>query len=159
MMTDLVTVMWKEWKEILALGGAYRGRFQLIFLLGILGVLLPAQVGVEWVRTPAVVAVWGWVPLLLVGAVWWYITEFHLTRFRVYPGPFDVLDYLKDVVAGDTGHGPTVPNVAATLYRLAVAWSNGSRSASPQPGSAAFFFAAFGLGFSSIDSSSSASCR
>jgi len=60
--------------------------------------------------------------LIVVIAIWWYITEFYLTRFRVYPGPFDVLAYLQTVLAGDTGHGPTVPNVLATLYRLAVAW-------------------------------------
>jgi ABC-type nitrate/sulfonate/bicarbonate transport system permease component len=60
--------------------------------------------------------------LLAVIAAWWYVTEYYLTRFRVYPGPFDVLAYLQMVLAGDTGHGPTIPNVIATLYRLAVAW-------------------------------------
>lgn len=68
-MGDVFTVMRKEWKEIMAMGGAHRGRFQLVVLLGILGVLLPLQVGPEWVSAPAIAAVWGWVPLLLVGTV------------------------------------------------------------------------------------------
>jgi NitT/TauT family transport system permease protein len=60
--------------------------------------------------------------LLAIVMIWWYVTEFHLTRFRVYPGPFDVVVYLERVFAGDTGHGPTLPNVLATLYRIGVAW-------------------------------------
>lgn len=69
MIGDIFTVMRKEWKEIMALGGAYRGRFQLVVLLGVLGVVLPLQMGVDWVTSPGVVGAWGWVPMLLVGAV------------------------------------------------------------------------------------------
>jgi len=69
MIGDIFTVMRKEWKEIMALGGAYRGRFQLVVLLGVLGILLPLQMGVAWVNSPGVVGAWGWVPMMLVGAV------------------------------------------------------------------------------------------
>ena len=69
MIGDAVTVMWKEWKEIMAMGGAQRGKFQLLVFVGIMGVFLPLQMGVQWVRSPAVVGIWGWVPVLLVSTI------------------------------------------------------------------------------------------
>ena len=69
MIGDIAIVLRKEWKEIMALGGAYRGRLQLVVLLGVLGILLPVQVGIAWVTSPAVVAAWGWVPVLLVSTI------------------------------------------------------------------------------------------
>lgn len=69
MIGDVVTVMWKEWKEIMAMGGAQRGRFQLLVFVGIMGVFLPLQMGADWVTSPAVVGVWGWVPVVLVSTI------------------------------------------------------------------------------------------
>jgi len=66
---DIVTVMGKEWKEILAMGGAQRGRFQLIIFVAIMGIFLPLQMGSQWVTSPLVVGVWGWVPVVLVGTI------------------------------------------------------------------------------------------
>ena len=70
-MGDVLTVAWKEWRELLQLGGSHRGgRFSLVILVGVFGVLLPLQSGAEWVQSPATVYYWGWVPLMLVsGAV------------------------------------------------------------------------------------------
>ena len=68
-MGDLLTVAWKEWRELLQLGGSHRGgRFSLAILVGVFGVLLPLQSGAEWVQSPATVFYWGWVPLMLVGS-------------------------------------------------------------------------------------------
>lgn len=68
-MADLLTVAWKEWRELLQLGGSHRGgRFSLAILVGVFGVLLPLQSGAEWVQSPATVFYWGWVPLMLVGS-------------------------------------------------------------------------------------------
>jgi ABC-2 type transport system permease protein len=65
---DLRTVAWKEWRELLQLGGSVRGgRLSLVILLGVFGVFLPLQAGAEWVQSPATVFYWGWVPLMLVG--------------------------------------------------------------------------------------------
>jgi ABC-2 type transport system permease protein len=65
---DVLTVAWKEWRELLQLGGSVRGgRFSLVILLGVFGVFLPLQSGAEWVQSPATVFYWGWVPLMLVG--------------------------------------------------------------------------------------------
>ena len=68
-MGDVLTVAWKEWRELLQLGGSHRGgRFSLVILVGVFGVLLPLQSGAEWVQSPATVFYWGWVPLMLVGS-------------------------------------------------------------------------------------------
>ena len=68
-MGDVLTVAWKEWRELLQLGGSHRGgRFSLAILVGVFGVLLPLQSGAEWVESPATVFYWGWVPLMLVGS-------------------------------------------------------------------------------------------
>ena len=68
-MSDVLTVAWKEWRELLQLGGSVRGgRFSLVILLGVFGVFLPLQAGAEWVQSPATVFYWAWVPLMLVGS-------------------------------------------------------------------------------------------
>ena len=71
MIADVLTVAWKEWRELLQLGGSHRGgRFSLVMLVLVFGVFLPFQSGAEWVESPATVFYWGWVPLMLVsGAV------------------------------------------------------------------------------------------
>ena len=67
-MADVLTVAWKEWRELLQLGGSHRGgRFSLVILVLVFGVFLPFQSGAEWVESPATVFYWGWVPLMLVG--------------------------------------------------------------------------------------------
>ena len=69
MIGDVLTVAWKEWRELLQVGGSMRGgRFSLVILLGVFGVFLPLQSGAEWVESPATVFYWGWVPLMLVGS-------------------------------------------------------------------------------------------
>ena len=69
MIGDLLTVAWKEWRELFQLGGSHRGgRFSLVILIGVFGVFLPLQAGAEWVQSPATVFYWGWVPLMLVGS-------------------------------------------------------------------------------------------
>ena len=69
MIGDVLTVAWKEWRELLQVGGSVRGgRFSLAILLGVFGVFLPLQSGAEWVESPATVFYWGWVPLMLVGS-------------------------------------------------------------------------------------------
>jgi ABC-2 type transport system permease protein len=68
---DVLTVMWKEWRELLWHGGSLRGgRLSLVVLLGVFGVLLPYQSGASWLTSPGTMFYWGWVPLMLVaGAI------------------------------------------------------------------------------------------
>jgi ABC-2 type transport system permease protein len=66
---DVLTVAWKEWRELLQVGGNVRGgRFSLVILLGVFGVFLPLQSGAEWVESPATAFYWGGVPRMLVGS-------------------------------------------------------------------------------------------
>jgi len=66
---DVLTVLWKEWRELLQVGGTVRGgRLSLVILVAVFGVFLPLQSGAEWVQSPVTVFYWGWVPLMLVGS-------------------------------------------------------------------------------------------
>jgi ABC-2 type transport system permease protein len=66
---DVLTVAWKEWRELLQVGGSHRGgRLSLVILIAVFGVVLPLQSGADWVQSRATVFYWGWVPLMLVGS-------------------------------------------------------------------------------------------
>lgn len=71
MTRDVLTVMWKEWRELLWHGGALRGgRLSIVVLLGVFGVLLPYQNGAAWLTSAGTMFYWCWVPLMIVaGAV------------------------------------------------------------------------------------------
>jgi len=68
MITDLLTMMWKEWKEMLLQHGGIRSGIlpMLIIPLGLLGVMLPWQMGRAWIESPMSLAVWAWMPLMLM---------------------------------------------------------------------------------------------
>jgi len=68
MMADLGTVLWKEWREILSWVGS-RGKAGILIFLGVFGVFMPLEVGRAWVESPAQLAYWAWVPMLLVISV------------------------------------------------------------------------------------------
>jgi ABC-2 type transport system permease protein len=66
-MSDVLTVAWKEVKELLAMGGNLKGgRLGMIIMVGVFGVVLPLQTGEAWVTSPLTIAYWAWVPLMLV---------------------------------------------------------------------------------------------
>lgn len=68
MIGDVLAMAWKEWRELLQLGGSVRGgRLSIVILLAVFGVFLPLQSGAEWVTSPATMFYWGWIPLMLVG--------------------------------------------------------------------------------------------
>lgn len=71
MLGDLLTMMWKEWKELLLSRGGLRGGLisTVGIPLGMLGIYLPWQNGPEWLTTPLLPAAWSWLPLLLVAAL------------------------------------------------------------------------------------------
>jgi ABC-2 type transport system permease protein len=67
---DAWTMAWKEWKELLAPQGRFRGgAMNLLLLLGIFGIAMPWQFGRAWVESPMILLYWGWVPLLLLSNV------------------------------------------------------------------------------------------
>ena len=70
MIADLWTMVWKEWKELLLQQGGMRtGLLPMVILpLGVLGILLPWQMGPEWVTSPMTLGVWAWMPLMLTSS-------------------------------------------------------------------------------------------
>jgi len=70
MLGDILTVAWKELKEILFQRGSLRtGALGLVMLLVIFGVVLPLQMGRGWLNSPMVLFYWLWVPLFLVSGI------------------------------------------------------------------------------------------
>lgn len=65
MIADISTVLWKEWKEILSEGRG-RGKVSVLILVGVVGIILPWQIGRTWIESPMVLAYWAWVPMFLV---------------------------------------------------------------------------------------------
>ena len=71
MITDLLIMMWKEWKEMLLQHGGIRSGVlpMVIVPLGLLGVMLPWQMGRAWIESPLSLAVWAWMPLMLMASL------------------------------------------------------------------------------------------
>lgn len=66
MISDILVVTRKEFKEILAMGGGgTRGWLGQLVMLGIFGIFLPLQAGRAWVETPLLLLAWAWLPYLL----------------------------------------------------------------------------------------------
>jgi len=68
MMADALTIMWKEWKEILHSGGS-RGTLGILLFVVVFGVALPWQMGREWIASPLALVYWAWLPLFMVNTV------------------------------------------------------------------------------------------
>lgn len=69
-MKDIITIVKKEWKEVLLQSQGFRGgRLGLLVFIAVFGIFLPLQLGREWVNSPTNLLFWGWVPFLLVSGV------------------------------------------------------------------------------------------
>ncbi|MGL4620304.1 ABC transporter permease [Chroococcidiopsis sp.] len=70
MMTDIWTVIWKEWRELLFQRGSLKTTIlSWLPLILIFGLLMPIQIGTFWVDSPFTIAYWGWLPTLPVMAL------------------------------------------------------------------------------------------
>lgn len=70
MIADIWTVMWKEWRELLARRGSMRGGIlSLLLVIGILSIFAPLQMGRAWVESLTVLGFSSWMPFLLVTSV------------------------------------------------------------------------------------------
>lgn len=71
MMSDILTVAWKEWKEVFLMrGSGWRGGIVGIALIVfVFGVFMPLQTGREWVESAIPLGVFSWVPFLMVSGV------------------------------------------------------------------------------------------
>ena len=67
MFQDIVTVIGKEFKEILHMRGSRRGgMLNLVIVIGLMGIYMPLMSGREWVTTAVGPISFGWLPLFLV---------------------------------------------------------------------------------------------
>ena len=70
MLSDIWTIMQKEWKEIVLQRPNLRGGWVgLLVMIGVFGIFIPIQNGPGWVTSPANMVLWAWVPFLLVSGV------------------------------------------------------------------------------------------
>ena len=70
MITDVLTIVWKEWKEVLLQrSGMRRGWLNVLLMVAVFGVFLPLQAGRAWVTSPIVLGSWAWVPIMLVANI------------------------------------------------------------------------------------------
>lgn len=72
MLTDLWTMIRKDIREVLMArntGKRGSGWMSLLIFVGLLGILMPIQTGLEWVNNPILPLVWSWIPVFLVVSV------------------------------------------------------------------------------------------
>jgi ABC-2 type transport system permease protein len=69
-MSDILTVLWKELHELFLQRGARRGALTSVgIFLVMFGILMPLQLGRDWVDSPASLAYWGFLPFMMVNNV------------------------------------------------------------------------------------------
>ncbi|MEJ2149825.1 MAG: ABC transporter permease subunit [Chloroflexota bacterium] len=68
MINDIMTLLWKESREVLEQGGR-RGRYTPLIFLAVFGIFMPLQFGRDMIETPVVLLFFSWVPLFLVSSV------------------------------------------------------------------------------------------
>lgn len=74
MIADMMTIIWKEWQELVSQRGSMRGSMRgglygLLIFVGVFGIFFPLQFGMEMVTSPLQLLIWGWVPFLLITTV------------------------------------------------------------------------------------------
>ena len=68
-MREVLTVLWKEFKELKSLQGTRLGLTRLAIVMGLIGVVFPLQNGPSWLRTPASMLVCGWISLFMTATI------------------------------------------------------------------------------------------
>lgn len=69
MITDIKTILWKEFRELFQARQGLFGRggwISIAITVALLGVLIPIQAGADWVSSPIHMIWWVWVPFLMV---------------------------------------------------------------------------------------------
>jgi ABC-2 type transport system permease protein len=70
MIADVLTVAWKELREMLMFGDTRgRNKLSLVVILLVFGIVIPLQSGREWVTSPISAMVWAWMPYMWVYSV------------------------------------------------------------------------------------------
>ena len=64
MLTDITTIVRKEFHEIFLMRGSLRsGITNVLLLLAVIGILMPIISGAEWLTNPVGALVWSWLPI------------------------------------------------------------------------------------------------
>lgn len=66
MIRDALTVLWKEWRELMNQGGRLGGLRGSLIFVAVFGIYQPWQFGPDWVRDQSFFLYWAWVPFMLV---------------------------------------------------------------------------------------------
>ena len=70
MFADILTIVQKELQELLFQRGQGRSNsVRLLVFVGVFGILLPLQNGIESIQSPVSLAFWAWIPYLLVSGI------------------------------------------------------------------------------------------
>jgi ABC-2 type transport system permease protein len=66
MLTDIATIIRKEWKEMFMQRGSRRGGLaNLLIMIAIFGIFIPLQTAKEWFDTPLLPIAWSWMPVFM----------------------------------------------------------------------------------------------
>lgn len=66
MISDIMTIIRKEWKELfLRRGSARGGLLNLAIIFAVIGVIIPLQSGGEWLDNPLYLLIWSWLPVFM----------------------------------------------------------------------------------------------
>ncbi len=70
MLADILTIMWKEARELFIQRSGLRGGWMgMLILIAVFGVFFPLQSGPEWLSSPSTILIWAWIPFMLVNSV------------------------------------------------------------------------------------------
>ena len=73
MLSDIFTVMTKEWKEMFQskarVGWQRGGLASLVILAFLFGIFFPLRTGPGWVSSPIVLLLWSWMPFMVITSV------------------------------------------------------------------------------------------
>lgn len=70
MIGDILTIIWKEWRELLLQRRQWRGiLLNLLPSILLFGIVFPAQLGRLWLESSLSLGLWGWLPTLPVTAI------------------------------------------------------------------------------------------
>lgn len=69
MLTDIYTMMWKEWKEYFPGKGKKQSSISGLLMILLFSIMMPIQSGKLWVETPVPLSLWFVIPLLLMSSL------------------------------------------------------------------------------------------
>jgi ABC-2 type transport system permease protein len=70
MISDVISIIWKEMRELVFHRGRFRGGWTgMLFFAAVFGIFMPLQTGPDWIKSPIGLVYWAWVPFLLVSGV------------------------------------------------------------------------------------------